>query len=129
MLRPDQNRSVDMFSICTFRRERNDCVSFHFHFTYLVNPFFGTELFYLKCSRLNATRPFRSTRLTVCAVCSQGLLNNYKIFLELWERGPQEKLAGKVRRRLIGCQTQMKIFDFLFGLYLHTRVFQMFIIY
>ena len=41
---------------CLFRRERNDCVSFHFSYriTYLVGSLFGTERFYLKCSHLNA---------------------------------------------------------------------------
>jgi len=45
-----------MFSICPFRRERNDCVPFHlsYQFFWFVS-LFGTERFYLKCSRLNAT--------------------------------------------------------------------------
>ena len=55
VLRRERNRSVDMFSSCLFRREWNDCVSFHFRIMSLVVPFFGTERFYSKHSRLNAT--------------------------------------------------------------------------
>ena len=47
VLRGVHNHLVDMFSICLFRMERNDSVSFHFRITYLVDPFFGrgTALF------------------------------------------------------------------------------------
>ena len=55
MVRRERNRSVDMFSIRLFRRERNDCVPFHFLYHFLVDPFFRTERFYLKRSRLDAT--------------------------------------------------------------------------
>ena len=57
VFRWERYRSVDMFSICLFRRERNGTISYRstFRITFLVVPFFGTERFYLKCSSLNAT--------------------------------------------------------------------------
>ena len=46
-----------MFSICLFRREPNGTIAYRstFRIVYLVDAFFGTERFSLKCSRLNAT--------------------------------------------------------------------------
>ena len=57
VFRRGQNRSVDIFSIGPFRRERNGTIAHRSssRFTYLVDLFFGTERFYLKCSRLKAT--------------------------------------------------------------------------
>lgn len=57
LFRRERYRSVDMFSICLFRLERNGTIAYLsiFRITFLVVPFFRTELFYLKCSRLNAT--------------------------------------------------------------------------
>ena len=46
-----------MLSICLFRREQNETIAYRstFRITFLVVPLFGTEWFYLKCSRLNTT--------------------------------------------------------------------------
>ena len=57
VFRRERNRSVDIFSICPFRRERTRTIAYRstFLITFLVVPVFGTERFYLKCSRMNAT--------------------------------------------------------------------------
>ena len=39
VFRRERNPSIDMFSICLFRRERNDCVVFHFSHYCLDVPF------------------------------------------------------------------------------------------
>ena len=55
----ERNRSIDMFSFCLFRRERNGTEQLRTVslFVSLVQSFHFLErnLFYLKCSRLNAT--------------------------------------------------------------------------
>ena len=55
-LRRERNRSVDMFSICLCRRERNGTIAYcsTFRITFLIVPFFGKERFYFKQSLLNA---------------------------------------------------------------------------
>ena len=47
VFRREHNRSVDLFSICLFTRERNDCALFHFSYHLFSRSIFwnGTVLF------------------------------------------------------------------------------------
>ena len=55
----------------------------------------------------------------------QRVLNNYNALLTLWNECLQfdPKPDPDVRGRIIGCQAQMKSFDFFFGLNLGQRIF------
>ena len=68
---------------------------------------------------------FSATRWTVRATCFQRVLNNYNALLTLWNECFQSdpKPDPDVRGRIIGCQAQMKSFDFFFGLNLGQRIF------
>ena len=57
VVRREHNRSVDMFSIRPFRRERNGTIAYRstFRIAFLLLPLLETEQFYLKHSNLNAT--------------------------------------------------------------------------
>ena len=68
---------------------------------------------------------FSATRWTVRATCFQRVLNNYNALLTLWNECLQSdpKPDPDVRGRIIGCQAQMKSFDFFFGLNLGQRIF------
>ena len=56
VFRRGHNRSVDMLSVCLFRRERNGTIPYRstFPITFLDVPFFGKERFSLERSRLHA---------------------------------------------------------------------------
>ena len=77
----ERNRSDDMFSICLFKTgtERNNWVSFHLSYHFLVVPFFRMKWFYLKRSRLNAAlerSTFQSNTErsgTIAFPCERGL--------------------------------------------------------
>ena len=68
---------------------------------------------------------FSATRWTVRATCFQRVLNNYNALLTLWNEclHSDPKPDPDVRGRIIGCQAQMKSFDFFFGLNLGQRIF------
>lgn len=66
---------------------------------------------------------FSATRWTVRAACLQSILNNYEAILKLWEECLETPLNPDVRGRIIGCQAQMKSFNFFFGLHLGQKVF------
>ena len=66
---------------------------------------------------------FCATRWTVRATCFQRVIDNYDALLKLWSDCLETRLESDVRGRIIGCQTQMKKFDFFFGLNLSRRIF------
>ena len=63
------------------------------------------------------------TRWTVRATCFQRVIDNYEALLKLWNDCLETRLESDVRGRIIGCQAQMKNFDFFFGLNLSQRIF------
>ena len=63
------------------------------------------------------------TRWTVRASCFQRILDNYEALLQEWIISLDEKLQSDIRGRIIGCQAQMKTFNFFFGLNLGQRLF------
>ena len=55
------------------------------------------------------------TRWTVHAASLQSVLDNYEVLLGVWNDALSSKLDGEMRARIIGVDTQMHTFDFLFG--------------
>ena len=66
---------------------------------------------------------FCATRWTVRATCFQRVIDTYDALLKLWNDCLETRLELDVRGRTIGCQAQMKRFDFFFGLNLSQRIF------
>jgi hypothetical protein len=67
---------------------------------------------------------FSATRWTVRADCLQSILDNYDALLKLWDECLDSgQMDPDVRGRIIGCQAQMKTFNFFFGLHLGQRLF------
>ena len=56
------------------------------------------------------------TRWTVRANSLKSILDNYTVLLTLWDECLEEQLQSDIRARIIGVQTQMKLFNFFFGL-------------
>lgn len=56
------------------------------------------------------------TRWTVRAASLQSVLDNYEVLLGVWNDALSSKLDGEMRARIIGVDTQMHTFDFLFGI-------------
>ena len=46
------------------------------------------------------------------ATCFQRVIDNYDALLKLWNDCLETRLKSDVRGRIIGCQAQMKKFDF-----------------
>ncbi|XP_028407434.1 zinc finger MYM-type protein 1-like [Dendronephthya gigantea] len=67
---------------------------------------------------------FSATRWTVRAICFERVIDNYEVLLKLWDECLKTKLEPDVRGRIIGCSTQMKSFDFYFGLHLGMMIFR-----
>jgi len=63
------------------------------------------------------------TRWTVRAACYERILANYASLFKLWEVCLEKRVDPDVRARIIGCDAQMKTFDFFFGLHLSQRLF------
>ncbi|XP_028412554.1 uncharacterized protein LOC114535447 [Dendronephthya gigantea] len=63
------------------------------------------------------------TRWTVCASCFQRILDNYSALLQEWIICLDEKLQAEICGRIIGCQAQMKTYEFFFGLNLGQQLF------
>ena len=55
------------------------------------------------------------TRWTVRAALLQSVLDNYEVLLGVWNDALSSKLDGEMRARIIGVDTEMHTFDFLFG--------------
>ena len=58
------------------------------------------------------------TRWTVRAASIQSVLDNHEVLLGVWEESKASSIDSEIRARIIGMQTQMENFDFLFGLLL-----------
>lgn len=63
------------------------------------------------------------TRWTVRSGCFQRILDNYTALLEAWRVCLEDKLQPDIKGRIIGCDTQMKLFDFFFGLCFGERIY------
>ena len=50
------------------------------------------------------------------AASLQSILDNYKVLLEVWNDSLSSRLDGEMRARIIGVNTQMYTYDFLFGI-------------
>lgn len=61
---------------------------------------------------------------TVRASCFQRILGNYDALLETWGIPLENRLDSDVTARIIGCDTQMKKIDFLFGLCSYRQLVQ-----
>ena len=58
------------------------------------------------------------TRWTVRAASIQSVLDNHEVLLRVWEESKSSSIDSEIRARIIGVETQMESFDFLFGLLL-----------
>ena len=58
---------------------------------------------------------FSATRWTVRAICFQRILDNYEGLLTLWNDCLETNLEPDVRGRIVGCQAQMRLFNFFFS--------------
>ena len=66
------------------------------------------------------------TRWTVRAECYKKILEAYEPLFDLWELSLEKgKLDTDVKSRIIGCQAQMKKFDFLGGLNLGYKFYSL----
>ena len=62
------------------------------------------------------------TRWTVRNETFNSILDNYAVFLELWEVILNDKPKSEIRARVNGIDSQMKTFDFFFGVCLLHNV-------
>ena len=53
-------------------------------------------------------------RWTVRAACMKRIIDNYELFLQLWEECLEEKLDQETKARIVRCKSQMESFFFLF---------------
>ena len=67
-------------------------------------------------------RSFCPTRWTVRATSIASIIENYEPLNMLWDQCLEEALDPDIRGRIIGIKSQMKIFDFLFGLHISKRI-------
>ena len=67
-------------------------------------------------------RKFCPTRWTVRGESINSIIQNYNVLRELWDRCLESKLQPDVKGRIIGVQTQMSRYKFLFGLKLSERI-------
>lgn len=67
---------------------------------------------------------FSATRWTVKAHCFKRIYDNYAALLSTWDECLSKGgLTTDVKSRITGCQTQMKTFNYFFGLLLGQRLF------
>ena len=55
------------------------------------------------------------TRWTVRAASMHSVLDTYEVFLGVWEESKESHLDSDMKARIIGVDTQMQSFDFLYG--------------
>ena len=67
---------------------------------------------------------FSATRWTVRVICFQRVIENYGFLLKLWDECLEKRLDSEILGRVLGCQAQMKSFDFYFGLHLGQLIFR-----
>ena len=75
----------------------------------------------LKDSISHDTPGFRvlcPTRWTVKASSLQSIIDHYQVLLGVWEESLESSLDSEMRSRIVGVETQMLKFDFLFGVFL-----------
>ena len=58
------------------------------------------------------------TRWTVRAASLKSVNDNYEVLLEVWEEAQRDHLDGEMKTRIVGVETVMHKFDFLFGVLL-----------
>ena len=58
------------------------------------------------------------TRWTVRAASLKSVIDNYEVLLGVWEEAQSGRLDGEMKARIIGVETQMHTFDFLYGVFL-----------
>ena len=52
---------------------------------------------------------------SIRAASLQSVLDNYQVLLEVWDDALVSKVDGEMRARIVGVDTPMHTFDFLFG--------------
>ena len=63
------------------------------------------------------------TRWTVRASCYERIIENYAFLFKAWKLCLSKKLEFDIKARILGCEYQMKSFDFFYGLHLSLRIF------
>ena len=58
------------------------------------------------------------TRWTVRAASLKSVIDNYEVLLGVWEEAQSGRLDGEMKARIIGVETQMHTFNFLYGVFL-----------
>lgn len=58
------------------------------------------------------------TLWTVRAATLKSVMDNYEVLLEVWKEAQRSHLDGKIKARIVGVETLMHSFDFLFGEFL-----------
>ena len=67
-------------------------------------------------------RSFCPTRWTVRGNALENIVENYDALNRLWSQCLKTRLDADVKGRIIGVQTQMKRYNFLFGLHLSKKI-------
>ena len=63
------------------------------------------------------------TRWRVRASCYERIIENYSSLFQVWKHCLTKKLEPDIKARILGCEYQMKAFDFFYGLHLSHRIF------
>ena len=58
------------------------------------------------------------TRWTVRAASLKSVIDNYEVLLGVWEEAQSGRFDAEMKARIIGVETQMHTFDFLYGVFL-----------
>ena len=64
------------------------------------------------------------TRWTVRAASPQSVVDNYEVLLGVWGESKKSQIDSEMQARIIGIETQMLTFNFLFGNSLGTLILQ-----
>ena len=64
------------------------------------------------------------TRWTVHVASLQSVLDNYEVLLSVWKKSKNSQIDSEMKARIIGIETQMLTFNFLFGISLGTLILQ-----
>ena len=54
----------------------------------------------------------------MCAASLKNVIDNYEVLLGVWEEAHSGRMDGEMKARIIGIETQMHTFDFLYGVFL-----------
>ena len=67
---------------------------------------------------------YSTTCWTVRALCFRRIFENYGVLQETWaESLTQGGMGVAIKARVVSCQTQMKTFDYFFGILLGQQLF------